>query len=184
MVEDPTGQVDLEETALRAAAGDRDALEDLLTAIQPRVRRICGRMLLHPQDAATEPGVGREDEVPQRLDEGPLVLDVRVHQLPWGAGHRLLPRRLHRDPPLAQALGRLRPLQLASGELPVQLGVDERHHVDPVDQERAEEQVVAVDVEPVEVDAAHRHPAHVGEPQGRALEAGPDEARALELVGA
>lgn len=43
--------VDLDELALRAAAGDRDALEDLLAAIQPRVKRICGRMLLYPQDA-------------------------------------------------------------------------------------------------------------------------------------
>jgi RNA polymerase sigma-70 factor (ECF subfamily) len=44
-------EIDLDELALRAAAGDRDALEDLLAAIQPRVRRIAGRMLLHPQDA-------------------------------------------------------------------------------------------------------------------------------------
>ncbi|WP_109507722.1 RNA polymerase sigma factor [Nocardioides speluncae] len=43
--------IDLDELALRAAAGDRDALEDLLAAIQPRVQRICGRMLLYPQDA-------------------------------------------------------------------------------------------------------------------------------------
>lgn len=42
---------DLDELARRAAAGDRDALEDLLAAVQPRVRRICGRMLLYPQDA-------------------------------------------------------------------------------------------------------------------------------------
>jgi len=42
---------DLDALAARAAAGDREALEDLLTAIQPRVRRICGRMLLYPEDA-------------------------------------------------------------------------------------------------------------------------------------
>ena len=42
---------DLEQLALRAAAGERDALEVLLARIQPRVRRICGRMLLFPQDA-------------------------------------------------------------------------------------------------------------------------------------
>jgi RNA polymerase sigma-70 factor (ECF subfamily) len=46
-----TDEIDLEELALRAAAGDRDALEDLLAAIQPRVRRIAGRMLLYPEDA-------------------------------------------------------------------------------------------------------------------------------------
>ncbi len=42
---------DLDELALRAAAGDSTALEDLLALIQPRVRRICGRMLLYPEDA-------------------------------------------------------------------------------------------------------------------------------------
>jgi len=46
-----TDQIDLDELALRAAAGDKDALEDLLAAIQPRVRRIAGRMLLYPEDA-------------------------------------------------------------------------------------------------------------------------------------
>ncbi len=43
--------LDLDALAVRAAGGDAVALEDLLAAIQPRVRRICGRMLLHPQDA-------------------------------------------------------------------------------------------------------------------------------------
>ena len=106
-----------------------------------------------------------------------------VHQVRRRARHRRLPRGLHRDPTLAQALGRLRLLQLAAGELPVELGVHERHHVDPVDEEAAEEQVVAVDVESVHVDAAHRHTADVGEPQGGALEARPDEGRAFELLG-
>jgi RNA polymerase sigma-70 factor, ECF subfamily len=41
----------LDDLALRAAAGDRVALEDLLAQVQPRVRRICGRMLLFPEDA-------------------------------------------------------------------------------------------------------------------------------------
>jgi RNA polymerase sigma-70 factor (ECF subfamily) len=40
-----------EELARRAAGGDAAALEELLAAIQPRVKRIVGRMLLHPQDA-------------------------------------------------------------------------------------------------------------------------------------
>ncbi|MDQ4054055.1 MAG: RNA polymerase sigma factor [Actinomycetota bacterium] len=43
--------IDLEDLAARAAAGDRDALDQLLAEIQPRVRRICGRMLLYPEDA-------------------------------------------------------------------------------------------------------------------------------------
>ncbi|MGZ4488933.1 MAG: sigma factor, partial [Nocardioides sp.] len=44
-------EVDLDALARRAAAGDRDALEELLAQVQPRVRRICGRMLLHADDA-------------------------------------------------------------------------------------------------------------------------------------
>jgi RNA polymerase sigma-70 factor (ECF subfamily) len=46
-----TEEADVEDLARRAAAGDQAALEDLLAAIQPRVRRICGRMLLYPEDA-------------------------------------------------------------------------------------------------------------------------------------
>ena len=44
-------EADLDELALRAAAGDREALERVLAEIEPRVQRICGRMLLYPQDA-------------------------------------------------------------------------------------------------------------------------------------
>lgn len=47
----PLAPQELEELAVRAAAGDRAALEDLLVEVQPRVRRICGRMLTHPEDA-------------------------------------------------------------------------------------------------------------------------------------
>jgi RNA polymerase sigma-70 factor (ECF subfamily) len=42
---------ELDALAGRAAAGDRAALEELLAEVQPRVRRICGRMLLFPEDA-------------------------------------------------------------------------------------------------------------------------------------
>ena len=35
--------------------------------------------LRHPQDPAAEPRVGRQDEVPQGLGQGPLVLDVGIH---------------------------------------------------------------------------------------------------------
>ena len=41
----------LDALAARAADGDAAALDDLLAAIEPRVKRIVGRMLLHPQDA-------------------------------------------------------------------------------------------------------------------------------------
>lgn len=43
--------VDLDDLARRAAGGDAVALDELLSAIQPRVRRICGRMLLFHEDA-------------------------------------------------------------------------------------------------------------------------------------
>ena len=43
-------EIDLDDLARRAAS-DRAAMDDLLARIQPRVRRICGRMLKHPQDA-------------------------------------------------------------------------------------------------------------------------------------
>jgi len=42
---------ELDALAARAAAGDRAALDELLGQIQPRVRRICGRMLLFHEDA-------------------------------------------------------------------------------------------------------------------------------------
>jgi RNA polymerase sigma-70 factor (ECF subfamily) len=41
----------LDALAARAARGDTIALEELLALVQPRVRRICGRMLLFPEDA-------------------------------------------------------------------------------------------------------------------------------------
>ena len=46
-----TDPQELEDLARRAAGGDPVALEDLLVAVQPRVRRLVGRMLVHPQDA-------------------------------------------------------------------------------------------------------------------------------------
>ena len=43
--------VRLEHLAARAAAGESAALEELLALVQPRVRRICSRMLLFSEDA-------------------------------------------------------------------------------------------------------------------------------------
>ncbi len=48
MASDDTG---LEDLAAAASGGDPAALHDLLAAVEPRVKRIVGRMLLHPQDA-------------------------------------------------------------------------------------------------------------------------------------
>ena len=44
-------EIDLESLARDAGAGDSVAMDRLLAAIQPRVRRITGRMLLFPEDA-------------------------------------------------------------------------------------------------------------------------------------
>jgi RNA polymerase sigma-70 factor (ECF subfamily) len=50
-VDDGHETADLDALAARAAEGDEQALHELLALIQPRVRRICGRMLLYPEDA-------------------------------------------------------------------------------------------------------------------------------------
>ena len=50
-MDDGHDTADLDALAARAAAGDEPALHELLALIQPRVRRICGRMLLYPEDA-------------------------------------------------------------------------------------------------------------------------------------
>jgi RNA polymerase sigma-70 factor, ECF subfamily len=50
-VDDGHETPDLDVLAARAAKGDQHALHELLVLIQPRVRRICGRMLLYPEDA-------------------------------------------------------------------------------------------------------------------------------------
>lgn len=46
---DETAQ--LEELAVAARGGDSAAMDELLAQIQPRVRKICGRILLYPEDA-------------------------------------------------------------------------------------------------------------------------------------
>ncbi|SDS55159.1 RNA polymerase sigma factor [Microlunatus soli] len=48
---DPAEAAELEDLARRAAAGEPVVLDDLLARILPQVRRICGRMLINPDDA-------------------------------------------------------------------------------------------------------------------------------------
>jgi RNA polymerase sigma-70 factor (ECF subfamily) len=57
----------LEALASRAAAGDQQALHELLAEIQPRVRRICGRMLLYPEDAE------------EAAQDALLLVSTRIH---------------------------------------------------------------------------------------------------------
>src|SRR6201989_2586555 len=59
--------VDLDALAARAAQGDQDALHRLLEEIQPRVRRICGRMLLYPEDAE------------EAAQDALLLVSTRIH---------------------------------------------------------------------------------------------------------
>lgn len=58
---------DVEALAVRAAAGDATALDALLVEIQPRVRRICGRMLLYPEDAE------------EAAQDALLLVSTRIH---------------------------------------------------------------------------------------------------------
>jgi RNA polymerase sigma-70 factor (ECF subfamily) len=59
--------VDVEALAVQAAAGDAVALDALLVEIQPRVRRICGRMLLYPEDAE------------EAAQDALLLVSTRIH---------------------------------------------------------------------------------------------------------
>jgi RNA polymerase sigma-70 factor (ECF subfamily) len=62
-----TQDPDLDDLAARAAAGDQEALHTLLVEIQPRVRRICGRMLLYPEDAE------------EAAQDALLLVSTRIH---------------------------------------------------------------------------------------------------------
>ena len=89
------------------------------------------------EDRAADPAVGDEDEVPQRLGEGPLTIDPLVDGAlgqPLGAGRRLRPHPLDGVPHRAEVVGRpdlpqLNPLGVAA----VELGLDVVGHVDAVD---------------------------------------------------
>jgi RNA polymerase sigma-70 factor (ECF subfamily) len=60
-------QDNLDALAARAAQGDQEALHELLAEIQPRVRRICGRMLLYPEDAE------------EAAQDALLLVSTRIH---------------------------------------------------------------------------------------------------------
>jgi len=66
-VTDAQESPDLEALAERAAEGDQHALHQLLVEIQPRVRRICGRMLLYPEDAE------------EAAQDALLLVSTRIH---------------------------------------------------------------------------------------------------------
>ena len=79
---------ELDELATRAAAGDRAALDELLAEIQPRVRRICGRMLLFPEDAE------------EAAQDALLLVATKIHTFarPQPVHHLAARRRLQQRP--------------------------------------------------------------------------------------
>ena len=99
-----------------------------------QAQRIPGRRLA--QDRAADPGVGGEDEVAQRLDEGPFVVDPLVQQVrghPARPRDGLLPQPLEDVPGLAEPVGIGRahpgPIRITA----VEFGFHQRHDVDAVD---------------------------------------------------
>jgi RNA polymerase sigma-70 factor, ECF subfamily len=66
-VEHTDDSADVEALAVRAAAGDAAALDALLLEIEPRVRRICGRMLLYREDAE------------EAAQDALLLVSTRIH---------------------------------------------------------------------------------------------------------
>lgn len=66
-MDDVQKPADLDELAGRASDGDQQALHQLLLEIQPRVRRICGRMLLYPEDAE------------EATQDALLLVSTRIH---------------------------------------------------------------------------------------------------------
>jgi len=127
--------------------------------------------------------------VPQRLRERPLARDRDVDGPGRHRGHPRagrLPGPLDGAPRLAQAGRVARAPQLAPGEAPVELGVDQWCHVDPVDHEgrTALDEPRGVDLDVVDLHRAHddageRHGTEPGTPQVDA-----EELRARQVVGA
>ena len=105
-----------------------------------KAERVVGRRLV--EDRAAGPLVGGHDEMAQRLDEGPLVVDPLAESGFWqlpGAGDGLGPEALDRVPHRAVVLGCPHRSQLhAFGVPPVELPLHERRDIDVVDDETAD----------------------------------------------
>ena len=101
---------------------------------------VVGRRLV--EDRAAGPLVGGHDEMAQRLDEGPLVVDPLAQSGFWqlpGAGDGAGPEALDRVPHRAVVLGCPHRSQLhAFGVPPVELPLHERRDIDVVDDETAD----------------------------------------------
>ena len=99
-----------------------------------------GRRLV--EDRAAGPLVGGEDEMAQRLDEGPLVVDPQVESRfgqPLRAGDGVGPESLDRVPHRAVVVGCPHLSQLhAFGVPPVELALHECRDIDVVNDEAAD----------------------------------------------
>ncbi len=148
-------------------------------AVPRQLERVPGRRVA--EDGPAHPGVRGEGEVAQGLDEGPLAVDRLVQQCRVEAPGPLDRRRpppLDDVPRVAKAGGvggsHLHPIRLT----PVELGLDERRHVDAVEDEALE---LAVDVHVAELDATHDDVAHLRSAEHRPREVGVHELRAGQV---
>ena len=95
----------------------------------------------HLLNHAEEPDVGGKDEMPQRLDKAPVVVDPlkeqRLRQRP-SACDGGAPDLFDHRPGIGQSLRVDRPQLHPLGEAAIQLGLNQRSHLDAVDAEPAD----------------------------------------------
>ena len=126
--------------------------------------------------------------MPQRLRERPLAghRDVdRAGRHRRDALERGRPGALERGPGRAQAIRISGAPVGAAGEAAVELGLDERDHVDAVDAQEAVavDEPRCVDVRPLHLDPAHHDAGQVSPDEPGATQVRADELRSLQVVG-
>jgi hypothetical protein len=102
------------------------------------------------QNRSQHPRVGGEDQVPQRLDEGPLAIDALVQPVLRERLRALdgrVPSASDDVPCSPEPVGVGRSHERAVGVAAVELGVDQRADIDTVDGHVIE---VGVDLDPLE----------------------------------
>ena len=144
--------------------------------------------LLELQDAPAQPRVGGQHQVAQRLRERPLTVHRDVDRARGHRCHALergRPGALERRPGGAQAVRILGPSVGTPGKSPVQLGLDEGNHVDPVDEQRAlaVEEPWRVDVGSLHLGLAHHDAGQVSPDEPGAAQVRVDELRPPQVVG-
>lgn len=164
------------------SAAARIELGSLLGGIARRQsERVEGRVVA--PDHAAQPEVDGEDEVAQRLDDGPLAVDLFVApglREALGSAEGLGPARGHGVPSSAVVVGRHEaPQGDPLGEAPVELVADVRRHVDALDADAPELAAEGPQVDVVEHRSAHPQSAQVALPEGRVLMVGAD----VEVLG-